>query len=65
MRSTNIEENRRGYRGVSVDLGHLAIGTSQNELTEESGHSWPPVVFLHSVKSSEEPFMSSGGGVME
>ena len=54
-----------GDCGVCIHLGSLAVGTSCNELSKEGGHSWPPIVLLHLVKSSEEPFMSSSGGIME
>ena len=69
-----MEENGRGFstaKGESlgtvgcVHLGHLAIGTSCDELVEEGGHPRPPIVLLHSVKSLEESFMSPGRRLME
>ena len=59
------QRRKSGYCGVCVHLGRLAISTSGDELTKEGGHSWPPIVLLHSVKSLEEPFMSSTGGFVE
>ena len=61
----NGQRRKSGYSGVCVHLGRLTIGASRNELPEEGGHSWPPIVLLHSVKSSEEPFMPSGRGVVK
>ena len=50
---------------MSVNLGRLAIGTSRDVLPEKGGHSRPPIVFLHAVEGSKEPFVTSGGRVME
>ena len=61
-------DSQRGesrHHGVCIYLGHLAVGASQDKLPEEGGHSWPPIVLLHPMKSSEEPFVSPGGGFME
>ena len=59
------QRRKSGYSGVCVHLGHLTISTSQDEFVEKGGHSWPPIVPVHSVKHSEEPFMSSSRGVVE
>ena len=59
------QRRKSGYRGVCVHLGHLTIGASRDELAEKGGHSWPPIVLLHSVERAEEPFMSSNRGVVE
>ena len=63
-----VIDGQRGqsrYCGMSVYLGCLAVSTSCNEFAEEGRHPWPPVVPLHAMESSEEPFVTSGGGVME
>ena len=59
------QRRKSGYGGVCVHLGCLTISTSRDELAEKGGHSWPPIVSLHVMKRSEEPFVSSGRGVME
>ena len=59
------QRGESGHRGMGVHLGRLAVGTPQDELVKEGGHPRPPVVFLHSVKSSEEAFMSSGRRFVE
>ena len=51
--------------GVCIYFGRLTVSTSRNELSEEGGHSWPPIVLLHAVESAEEPFMPSSRGGME
>ena len=61
----NSQRGKSGYCRVCVYFGRLAIDTSRDEFAEEGGHSWPPIVFLHAMESSEEPFMSSSRGVME
>ena len=59
------QRGKSGCRGVCVNLGRLAISTSGDEFVKEGRHPWPPIVLLHAMESSEEPFMASGGGVME
>ena len=61
----NGQGGKSGYGGVCVYFGHLTIGTSRDEFAEKGGHSWPPIVSLHSVERSEEPFVSSSRGVMK
>ena len=58
----NSQRGKSGHCGMSVYLGHLAVSTSQDELSEEGRHSRPTIVPLHLMKSSEEPFMSPGSG---
>ena len=63
-----VVDGQRGesrYCGMGVHLGHLAIGTSCEEFSEKGRHPWPPIVFLHSVKSSEETPMPPGRGLVE
>ena len=50
---------------MGVHLGRLAVGAPQDELSQESRHSGPPVVFLHAVQCLKESFVSSHEGFMK
>ena len=50
---------------MSVHLGYLAVGTSRDELAQESGHPWLPVILLHVVEHTEKPFMPSHRGLVD
>ena len=56
------QRGESGYRGMGVHLGRLAVGTSRDEFAKKHRHPQPPVVLLHPVEGSEEPFMSPGRG---
>ena len=63
-----VVDSQRGesrHCGMSVYLGCLTVGTSRNKSAEVGRHPRPPVVLLHAMESSEEPFVTPGGGVME
>ena len=59
------QRGESGYRGMGVHLGRLAVGTSRDKSVKKGRHSWPPIVLLHLVKSSEESFMASSRGLVE
>ena len=56
----NIGEEKLGY-----SLGVNVFCTGADELAKKGGHSWPPIVLLHAMESSEKSFVTSSGGVME
>ena len=65
VRVFDSQRGESGYCGMGVYFGHLAVGTSHDELAEKGRHPWPPVVSLHSVEGSEETFMPSSRRLIE